>query len=97
MSFYNPYMKGPDWGQGISDVINDLKMKKLIEQIMGGQQGGQQPNAGIMAQARGGSGQPGIAQGAPGANVGQWQQGQGLDPQMIFKILMMMQGQPMGM
>jgi len=35
MSFYNPYMKTPDWGQGIGDIGQLLMMMKLMSQMGG--------------------------------------------------------------
>jgi hypothetical protein len=35
MSFYNPYMKTPDWGQGISDIGNQLMLMMMLKRMMG--------------------------------------------------------------
>jgi len=42
MSFYNPYMKGPDFGAGISGAAQNIIQMLLLKKFMGG---GQKPLA----------------------------------------------------
>ena len=35
MSFYNPYMKTPDWGQGFGDIGQLLMMLRLMQDMRG--------------------------------------------------------------
>ena len=37
-SFYNPYMKTPDFAQGGSDIMQQLMLMKMLRQLMGGNQ-----------------------------------------------------------
>ena len=39
MSFYNPYQKSPDFGQGINDFVAKLMQMMMMKQVFG-QQGG---------------------------------------------------------
>jgi hypothetical protein len=33
MSFYNPYMSGPDWGQGIGDIASQITQMLMIKKM----------------------------------------------------------------
>jgi len=33
MSFYNPYMKTPDFGQGASDIMNQIMMMQMMKRM----------------------------------------------------------------
>ena len=35
MSFYNPYMKGPDFAQGINDMVSKLMQMMMMKQVFG--------------------------------------------------------------
>ena len=37
-SFYNPYMKNPDWGAGISGMASQIMQALLMKSMMGGRQ-----------------------------------------------------------
>ncbi len=39
MSFYNPYMKNPDWSQGVGDIASQIQMMLMLKKLM--PQGGQ--------------------------------------------------------
>ncbi len=34
MSFYNPYMKNPDWSQGIGDIASQIQMMLMLKKLM---------------------------------------------------------------
>ena len=34
--FYNPYSKNPDWGQGISDIINQITQIMMLKKAYPG-------------------------------------------------------------
>jgi hypothetical protein len=34
-NFFNPYMKGPDFGQGVNSTIDDVLMQILMKKMMG--------------------------------------------------------------
>ena len=82
-NFYNPYMKTPDFGQGSSDIVNQLMMMMMMKRMMGG--GDQQPQMPTTIPPQGGmSGQHVMGQAQP--EMGQQQ----MDPQimMILQALM---------
>lgn len=35
MSFYNPYKKGPDWSQGLNDIVGKLMQMMMMKQLFG--------------------------------------------------------------
>ena len=83
MSFHNPYMKTPDWGQGMQDIGQQIMLMRLMQQLMGG--GDQQPQMPTTIPPQGGmSGQHVMGQAQP--EMGQQQ----MDPQimMILQALM---------
>ena len=90
MSFYNPYSKHPDYGQGINDLVMQfvqmMMMKKYMGQGQGQGQGKPQlgqtpmPQQGQTAQA----GAQNYAQQAPG--IGNMPQQSGVDPQLLAMI-----------
>ena len=43
-SFYNPYMKTPDYSQGANGIMQQIMQILMMKQMMGGQQG--QPTSG---------------------------------------------------
>ena len=61
MSFYNPYKKGPDFAQGINDMVSKLMQMVLMKQVFGRdpaqgmptQTQAEQPTNTPMPQARG--------------------------------------------
>ena len=66
MSFYNPYKKGPDFGQGIQDAMYQLMQIMMIKNMMGGNNGRQQTEmAETSVPLAGGQGQ----MGDPMANI----------------------------
>lgn len=107
MSFYNPYMKTPDWSQGIGDIASQIQMMLMLKKLMPQQQGQQQgPPMTPMPQNRmgGGGGLPGLSPGnavmgaAPQQmNDQPYSQGGGqnplsnMDPKMLMMIMQMIQ------
>jgi len=108
-SFYNPYMKTPDWGQGASDLVNQLMMMMMMKKMKDpqtkttettdvGPQGMPPPMSNIppapgMGQQITGGAPTSIPTGGPPQ----------MDPQMIQMLLQMLMrggqpgmGQPMG-
>ena len=73
MSFYNPYQKSPDFGQGINDFVAKLMQMMMMKQVFGQQGGQQQPGVEASGQAQ--LGQPGQAP-MVGAGIGSQQQHQ---------------------
>ena len=92
MSFNNPYMKQPDFGQGMSDIMQQV-MQMLMIKKMGGQgqpQGGatNDPGMGLGTSMPGGMTSPGQPpgmglQGMAGSGPSPY----GLSPEMIQKIM----------
>ena len=41
MSFYNPLKQGPDWGQGLQGLFQNIMQAMMMKKMMGG--GGQPP------------------------------------------------------
>lgn len=89
--FYNPYMKGPDFGSGIGDTAQNAMMAMMIRKyLMGGPQtqevgqtplGRDNPMGGVMGQA------PQELQGGqfPGGQQGQ------MNPQMMAQLQALME------
>ena len=76
MSYYNPYMKGPDMSQGINDFVGKLMQMMMMKQLFGqqggvpgqgggplGQAGGQVGSPQMQGQAQGGGPPPGVGGG----------------------------------
>lgn len=78
MSFYNPYMKTPDWGQGVSDFKNKALMV-LMAMMSGGMIPGMEGGAG---------GNPMAALGATqaGANMSNIPPPQGMGQQILSGV-----------
>jgi len=55
-NFYNPYKKGPDWSQGLNDIVGKLMQMMMMKQLFGQQQPPQDPN--LQGAASGGVGAP---------------------------------------
>jgi hypothetical protein len=96
MSFYNPYMKTPDFGQGTQDIMNQIMQFMLMKQMMGpqgGQPGGAPPGQTQMpppmSNIQPNLGQQITSQAPP--SMGQQQRPPQIDPQMIMMLLQMMQ------
>jgi hypothetical protein len=98
MPFYNPFMKGPDYASGAQDIFTQMKMKKLMEQLVGMGGGGQDSQAPMMAgnpfTSLVGMGQgPAMPQGSqagggmPGAGAAMGAPG-GMDMSKILPLLM---------
>jgi len=95
MSFYNPYMKTPDFGQGMQDLVNQILQMLMMKQMMGqGRQ--QQPTPPPQA---GGNMMTGAGMQAPPQQMPQMPQGAGspfgtqmpqIDPMMLQYIMQMM-------
>ena len=90
MSFYNPYSKYPDIGQGMQDIGQQLMMMRLMQQLMGR---GNRPQQMPQAQGQGGMG---AGAQAPPQQMGQPPQGAGspfgspmpqMDPQMLMMVI----------
>ncbi len=90
-NFNNPYMKGPDFGQGMGDIISQIMQMMMINKMYPGQQEQEPPpgNQGVssMFQANGPMGPPRPPQGPPpqgpppGGPMGP-PMGGGMQPQM---------------
>jgi len=82
-NFYNPYMKGPDFAGGISDMVGKLLQMMMMKQVFGGMGGAEGQGGGPLGQAGGQVGSPQMnaqAQGGgPPPGQGQAQMG---GPQM---------------
>ena len=102
MSFYNPYMKTPDWGQGIGD-IQDRILQILTLGMMGKQQGPSDfalsqlkpmmPNDMPTPQMGGAYGSAGGMMGGGAGGMGAGGAGggmAGIDPQMLMQLLKML-------
>jgi len=82
MSFYNPYKKGPDFAQGINDMVSKLMQMVLMKQVFGRdpaqgmptQTQAEQPTNTPMPQARGQGQMGNPMQGIVGQAPGQMQQ-----------------------
>ena len=89
-NFYNPYSKNPAWGQGFSEMANQLMQMMMMKKYMGdGAGGGSKKAPGPMV---GGTGVGGIGQGmgVDSAGLGQMSpqsQGGGMTPEQQ-RILM---------
>ena len=100
MSFYNPYQKGPDFGQGMGDIAQQIMQILMMQKMFPGQkqQGLQGPLTGGGAGGIGaggmGGGMPGMGggMGAGGAGMGAGGAGAagGMDPQMLMQLLKML-------
>lgn len=102
MSFFNPYMKGPDIGQGAGDLMGQIMQMLMMKKMGGGQQTQQVPTplpqqggmmqGGNMGALMGGASQ---AAGQMNPSLGGGPQGGGpqggglggLDPQMLQQML----------
>jgi hypothetical protein len=91
MSFYNPYMKNADWGQGIGDISSQimqmLMMKKMFPDGKKSMGETAVPQQGMMGQAQ----QPPMPSGqmSPQGNMGFGGEG---DNVMLQKILAALRG-----
>jgi len=95
MSFHNPYMKTPDWGQGMQDIGQQIMLMRLMQQLMGGgDQQTQTPDTspqGMPPPMSNIQPQQGIGQDVLGGAQGQLGQQQ-MDPQMLMMIMQLLQG-----
>ena len=98
MSFYNPYQKGPDFGQGMGDIAQQIMQILMMKKMFPGQQqqGLQGPLTGGGAGGVGaggmGGGMPGMGggMGAGGMGAGGAGAAGGMDPQMLMQLLKML-------
>lgn len=93
MSFYNPYMQTPDYGQGIQDITSRILQMIMMKRMFPGQdKEGEQLD--LQAQGAGGIG---TSQGTPWTMNSQLGQtplgGGGMDPMLLQ---MLMRNYPMG-
>jgi hypothetical protein len=94
-NFYNPYSSQPQYGQGISEAIQQFIQMIMMKKMMGGQQqqGQQQipPGQGALMgrTGMGATGQMGMGQSGMGQAGQAGGQGQ-IDPQMIIQLLQML-------
>ena len=58
MGFYDPSRKGPDWASGISEGVGNFMQMEQMKKLMA-----------LLAQQRGGQGQPGEGYRDPGAST----------------------------
>jgi hypothetical protein len=97
-SFYNPYQKGPDFGQGIGDIANQIMQVLMMKKMFPGQQqqatlgqtplglpGGGGPMGGQFQQPPGQMPDQPFAQ---GGTMGQPQ----MDPKMLMLLMKLLGG-----
>ena len=89
-SFYNPYQKGPDFGQGIGDIAQQIMQILMMKKMFPGQQTQETQMPGQMPSPRfqgGALSSPNPMGQAPGSMPEQ-----GLDPQMLMMLMKMLGG-----
>lgn len=102
MPFTNPYMKTPDWGSGIQDIVSQLMQMMMINRMLPQNKTTEEtvtepqqlpmPRHGMSMMAQSpGRGQPPM-QGAQAPPIPGVQQGGQIDPQMMMMLMQMMQG-----
>lgn len=92
MSFFNPYMKGPDIGQGAGDIMSQIMQMMMMKKMFPGQSQTQQvptpmpQQGGMMQGGNMGALMGGASQAAGQMNPSLGGQG-GLDPQMLQQMM----------
>ena len=89
-SFYNPYMKTPDYSQGANGIMQQIMQILMMKQMMGGQQGqqsvGTTPTG--LPQLGGQYSMQSPQSQAPGSMSSQGQ----MDPQVFAQLMKLFQG-----